>query len=257
MQPLPRSRRSLLDWSCSMFSFSAVVVALALVTAGCGGSTAEGQSPRGASANLPAQQRKFCDQYNATVDGYDRTIRARDDEQNPIRKEALQQQLAGIGDKFWDAEYAVIGAAGEFQNWRGRLSFDRRTTDERGMPVSGDEVGLLSAVLGACEHRGQWDGVQLATGSVDMPPAPGKRTAMTVQTFIPLNSPLGQTLASLDVKRDSIVSGTFIWAVKGMRKPMNYVRESQHFVSGGELNSVLDYRSFSLLVRFTSIAQAR
>jgi hypothetical protein len=119
-------------------------------------------------------------------------------EKNPPRTETFRKQIDGIAGKLWNDEYAIIGPSGEFKDWRGKP----------------DRVGADRLVFWTSACPGGPDNVGLETGSLDFRNPTGQ--GVTEQSpHIPLASPLGQTLAALDMSKAVIVSGKFIWAFTG------------------------------------------
>jgi hypothetical protein len=195
---------------------------VALLAAGCGGPALNGQSKRAPS--LPAQQQKFCDRFHAAYAEYGRLTDAAEKEFNPIRYEALKKQIDDIHAKVWNDQYAMIGPSGEFKDWRGNPGFERSGPD------------TLIFFMNACP--GIPGRVGLKTGLFGFPSS---------STHILLASPVGQTLASLDMNRAAIVSGKFIWDATA----------HDHFMPAEDGMSIY-WRAtgLTLMVRISSIAQA-
>ena len=159
-------------------------------------------------------------------------MKARESEMNPIKKEAIQNELNEIDPKFWKVLYALMGPSGEFKDWRGKLGF-RRRNDIDGVrdfnpnrPVHPEQ---FTASVTVCEDR------HIATGSE--------------ATFILAASPMGQTLASFDMTKDAIVSGAFIFS--------NAPNRITPFMDAAPGAGIGFRFAGPLLVRFTSLVQAR
>jgi hypothetical protein len=75
---------------------------------------------------------------------------------------------------------------------------------------------------------------------------------------IPLASPAGQTLANLDVAKDVIVSGTFLWAPKGGGYwPCHAPFIDRHHFLPLECVALPTLGQIGVSVRLTAISQAR
>ena len=224
------------SWQFSM------TMATVLVAGGCGRSVQTVTADtKGIPAGAPAVQQKFCEKIIAWIEEFARRDRAEANEPNPLKKEALQKQRAAKGpNEAWDDLYALIGPDGEFKDWRGRP--DLRRADD----------GRLELVvrIGSLKEGGVY--VSLKTG---------RRVYGRggVDTSIPPDGTLAQTLATLDVTKDVVVSGKFVWIPElrvgeGERPGVN---DQSHFVGAHTALNVLNIRRPIFMVRFTSIAQAR
>ena len=172
---------------------SSLTLGLSILLTGCGDPQLNGQSARAAKGpSLVPQQRQFCQIILDGANEVGRLMDLRNDEHNPLKNEALEKQQYFAEDKLFDALYALIGPSGQFTDWRGEIGFDR--PNEKG------EIFAALRITNACRFPMKTLYVSLVTGKGDA---------------IPLASPLGQTLAALDVSKEVIASGTFVYARKG------------------------------------------
>jgi hypothetical protein len=213
-----------------------LISVLGLFLAGCESSPLNGQSSRAGAKGpaLVAQQQKVC---QIVLDGFKEEERFRqqaNNEKNPIRADALQAQRHAADDKMFDALYAFLGPSGEFQGWRARV-------DDLGRPNAEGKIKVGFETRGPCNFP-----LPLYFGG-----STGNSNA------IPLASPLGQTLAQLDVSKEVVLSGVFLWAPKGGGY-LNGARYSdKHHFMPPEGGGYPTLAQIGVSVRLTSITQAR
>jgi hypothetical protein len=221
----------------------------ALMTAGCGSSTLNGQ-PKGTAANAPEQQKQFCQILQQGFSELERLgpVYA---VANPLKKDALAKQLSQVEQNTFDRMYQVIGPAGQFSGWRGRVNWDK--PDARGL-IQVQVDGVCGMPHGFCTLATGYSGYVEATGN----------------TGVVLNSPLGKALAEVDPLTQAVVSGRFVWArnvglngklYDSERHPIRICAD-HHFYEMIPMVTcmpVLDVGNpgINLLVQFTAIAAAR
>jgi hypothetical protein len=133
----------------------------------------------------------------------------------------------------FDALQAFVGPSGEFTGWRGRATIER--PDDKGRV----KVGFTS------DCRFPVTALYFGMSAGDA-------------NAIPLASALGQTLASLDVSKDVIVSGAFLWAPKGGGYwPCHAPYIDRHHFLPLECVGLPTLGQIGVSVRLTSIAPAR
>jgi hypothetical protein len=236
----------------SVWSATVLPCALALLSAGCGKSVesvAAAATP-GIPAGAPPQQQKFCQTILKWNEEFARRNQALEKESNPIRKEQMQKQWNGAEDEAWDELFALVGPSGEFAGWRGKVYLPRNL----------DQPGKYAVGFNVCTMRnglaGEGIDVGLGTAKVAWPARNG-HPAGSVDTLIPEGSPLGQSLGALNVDKEATASGNFIWATPDMQKCCWHgVNERFHFLPGLD-QPYTAIRTPYLMVRFTSITQAR
>jgi hypothetical protein len=211
-----------------------LIIGLGLFLAGCESSPLNGQPSRAVAKGptLVAQQQKFCQIVLDGANEYGRIVDQDRAEHNPLRSAALEKQEIVVEDKMWDALYAFVGPSGEFAGWRGRASVQHPDRNGR------IKVGFTS-------------GCRFPINGLYFGMSTGESNA------IPLASPLGQALATLDESKDVIVSGVFLWAPKGGGGwPCGMQFSDRHHFLPIECVAIPSLGGSGVSMRLTSIAQA-
>lgn len=200
-------------------------------------------SPGKKAANIPAQQRQFC---QLLVDAALKSGRLGDSikySNNELRNETVNAQIAQIEPKLWNDLYALIGPSGEFKDWRGGLRVVRNADPQL--------KGTFFVSLAYCNSR-DLTSAELMTGN----PSLYHGQAQIANTFIPANSPLAQQLASIDTSREVVASGKFVWEPQAQVEMEEKNHWPQHHFTSPRTQSKPSYGDANLLVSFTSVTQA-
>jgi hypothetical protein len=148
------------------------------------------------AGGAPIQQRNFCQLLLNEKVEIRRLEKQKDDQHNPFLAGEIAGKQEKLFNKLFDDLYSVVGSSGTFTNWKGKLFFSpvRKLFDDHPeyitfifypncLPV--ENLPTLATI------KDDWSDTHFHYDA---------------------NSPLFKSLQTLDISKDVIVSGQFLWA---------------------------------------------